>query len=340
MSGTPLLSVVILTHQRPAFLQEALRSVADNGFSGELEIIVSDDDANQSARAVVEQFGDARVHYTAKPPPADIAVNSQHALLQTKGRYCFKLDDDDLILRGFLARCVGILETEPAVGSVYTGYDAFDVARHAHRYVIDREFFGPGGRVSGERYIRGVLVNEGGYPLNQKTTMVYRRELAARFNFYEGAPDDYAFSVALAIEADVAYIPEPLYQWRRHDRNFTGRLSRVWKMSRRALDKLEQIPTVKGRPALSARWPQWIDQCRQALPLFYLQAALRHESRGAAWSLWREMRAERALKQPLKSWILLVGGSLLPQWIHEAFFRYYQKSPRLQRLARTILTTG
>jgi hypothetical protein len=145
--------------------------------------------------------------------------------------------------------------------------------------------------------------------------------------------------VALAIEADVAYIPEPLYQWRQHGRNFTGRLSRVWKMSRRALDQLEQIPTVKKRPELAAHWPEWIEQCRQALPLFYLQAALRHESRAAAWRLWREMRAEQALKKPLRGWILLLAGSLLPQFVHEKFFQFYQRNPWLQQLARTIFAT-
>lgn len=334
-----LLSVLIPTFRRNGDLAEALESVLGNGFSGELEVVVTDDDPAGGAGGVVAARADARLRHVVHPHGPDKPRNWQYGIGQTRGKYVFKLDDDDLIRPGFLQKTVALLEANPQVGSVYSGYEELDVSAGAGEVVVDRDFFAKG-IVPGHRYVRAVLVNDGGYPRNQKTTAVFRRELAARMDFYRWASDDFSFSAALAVEADVGYVPEPLYVWRKHGANSSADLHAVWRVARESLDGLEQLPTVAGQPELACDWPGLIERCRQALPIYYLQASLRLHGSAATWKLWRQFREEGAVRDPWRGWAVVLPGVLLPRAAHRWAMERYVASPTLQRLARRVLTRG
>lgn len=334
----PLLSVLIPTYRRPRELGEAIRSVLSNGFTaGPLEVVVTDDDPKGGAAEAVAAVGDERVRHLVHAAGPEKPRNWQHGAEATRGRYVFKLDDDDIIRPGFLAKTVALLESHVNVGSVYTAYEHRDAATGEGETIIDREFFADG-IVPGHHYLRAVLVNEGGFPRNQKTTAVFRRDVAERMGFYRHASDDFSFSAALGVEADVAYIPEPLYVWHRHGANASADLHKVWRIASESLDGLERLPTVPGQPELAREWPALIDRCRQALPIYYLQASLRLHGAAATWRLWQRFRAEGAVRDSRRGWVVVLPGMLLPRAAHRAVMAAYMRSPRMQALARRLFT--
>ncbi|MEM1058730.1 MAG: glycosyltransferase family 2 protein [Verrucomicrobiota bacterium] len=333
----PELSVLIPTVLRREDLRRALRSVLDNGFEGTLEIVVSDDDPAGSAGPVVEEFGDARIRYVVNPGPPGKAANWSHAAAHARGTFCTKLDDDDLVRPGYLAKTVEVLRARPEVGSVYTAYEQVNLLTETRQEVVDRGFFRARPVVAGPEYARAVLTNEGGYPINHKTTAVYRRELAERFGHYQHVCEDFAFGVALAVEGDVAYVPEVLYEYRLHGGNSVADLPGLSRNSFAALQGLESLETVPapGR-VTAAEWRGWTESCRRALPLYFLLAALRTQGSDEAQHLYIDLKMEGRLTQPKLAWGLVNVLGLLPAGLLDGSFRYYQRSRWLRGLGRRL----
>lgn len=335
----PAVSVIIPTHDRPHLLREALASVLENDFSGELEIIVSDDSPSGSGQFVVEAAVDPRIRYV-HPGPGTKSGNWQSGLAAATGRYVFKLDDDDRILPGFLERCAAWLDQEPAIASVYTGHRIRREGDERVEEIIDTAFFGPTGRVSGAAYWRGVLTNVGGYPRNQKTAGMFRREAAERLGGYRHASEDFVFSAALGLFGDVGYIPEVLYEWRIHGGSGVRNLERTWQLSDEACDGALQLPHDAVSESVRDEWQRAIMTARRALPLFYLRAAFDDGGVREGWSFWNVLRRDGASAWSLVTLAALVGATVTPRGVRRTFFRSYQKSPQLQRFAAWCLAKG
>lgn len=338
MKDAPLVSVLIPTHNRPDFLVQSLQSVLDNCFE-DFEIIVSDNSADGRAEPVVKQISDQRIRYIRQIPPSDKSTNWSHAAYHACGTYCFKLDDDDVILPGFLSRCADFMEKHPTVGSIFTGFQQIDLRNKKRTVIIDKDFFGPSGMVAGEKYARAVLTNEGGYPLNQKTAGFYRRSLAENIHFYDHASEDFTFTVALAFQADVSYIPDVLYEWRIHHDNSVHDFETLYFVSKTSLEKMEKMPWLVKQPDLAAKWLPLIQACKQALPLFYLHASFRSQKRKASWSLFHKLRATSAIPFNLRLLAMLVYGFLFPRFFRERLFAMYMNTHWIRRLIQSILGT-
>lgn len=338
---SPELSVMIPTIRRREALRRALDSVLENGFDGTMEVIVCDDDPAGSARAVVETIQDDRVRYVQNPGPHGHVGNWSFLSTQSKGTYCFKLDDDDVIRPGFLAKSVAVMREHPEVGSVYTAYEQVDERDGSRSQEVDTGFFQGRMVAPGPAYARAVLTNEGGYPRNHKTTAVYRRELAERFGHYRTLCEDFAFSVALAVEADVAYVPEALYEYRLHGGNNITNLSSVSRRSFAALEALGQLSTISDASRIrQEEWQDWLRRCADALPLYYLQAALRLHGPEEAQQLYIDLKMDGHLSHPYAAWTLVNVGGILPKGLMRVGFATYQRAPWLQGVARAIFSRG
>lgn len=334
---SPELSVLIPTVRRREDLRRAIQSVLENGFDGELEVIVSDDDPAGSAREVVEVLGEERVRYFQNPGPHGKAENWASASRQASGVFCTKLDDDDLLRPGYLAKTVALLREHDRVGSVYTAYEEVNVVKQTRKEVVDQDFFGRSSIVEGPSYVRAVLANEGGYPLNHKTTAVYRRELAERFGHFNRVCEDFAFSTALAVEGDVAYVPEVLFEYRLHGENSVADYPGLSRNSFRALEGLAKLPIIPVEGRMSeAEWQHLVASCRRALPFYFLLAALRTQGLEDAQHLYIDLKMDGRLEQPRLAWLLVHGMGQVPGTWLDAVFRAYQHAPWLQSVARAV----
>jgi glycosyltransferase involved in cell wall biosynthesis len=113
MREAPDVSVVIPTHNRVSYLQEAVRSSFEGNSSVTIEVIVVNDGSSDGTREYLDHLDDTRVtavHQSAQG--AQVARNT--GLDRASGRYVKFLDDDDWLPSGALTDEVERLDTSGA----------------------------------------------------------------------------------------------------------------------------------------------------------------------------------------------------------------------------------
>jgi glycosyltransferase involved in cell wall biosynthesis len=225
-------SVVIPSHNFGHFIEEAVVSVLSQEVSG-LEVIVIDDESTDDTMERLARIGDSRLR-TVRLAHVGVGAARNHGLSLARGRYVAFLDADDRWRAGKLRRQLAILESEAAVGFVFTNFVRFD-ERGFHtetQFDLVPEMASLPSRASrdgGGRVIVGdtfaCLV-----PLTQlpcwTQTMVVRADLVRDLTF----PPDMRLSQDLYYVLNVyhvangAYIDEPLVEVRRHGGNSYRRL--------------------------------------------------------------------------------------------------------------------
>jgi glycosyltransferase involved in cell wall biosynthesis len=124
-NAAPLVSVIIPTYNRPAYLKEAIASVLGQTYTN-LEVIVSDDGSVDSPEAIVASFQDARLRFRRNPTNLGIAWNATHAFQTAQGKYVASLNDDDLWNADFLEKLVPPLEAHPELVLAFCDYSVMD----------------------------------------------------------------------------------------------------------------------------------------------------------------------------------------------------------------------
>ncbi len=94
-----LLSVIIPTYNRLSFLKEALESVLDQTYSGDMEIIVVDDGSEDGTRDYVMGVAseDSRVRYV-REGRVGVSGARNRGIVESRGDFLCFLDSDDLWL--------------------------------------------------------------------------------------------------------------------------------------------------------------------------------------------------------------------------------------------------
>ncbi len=117
----PLVSAVIVTHNRIDLLKAAVNSVLCQSWPA-LELIVVDDGSTDGTRSWMESFAPShRIDYCRLPAPSGANHARNTGILRAKGKYIALLDDDDEWLPEKIEKQVRLAEADPAVGVVSCG---------------------------------------------------------------------------------------------------------------------------------------------------------------------------------------------------------------------------
>lgn len=128
-----LVSVILPTRNRVAFLEEALGSVLSQTHQN-LECLVVDGGSTDGTQAYLDTVGDERVQVIRHEQPRGVSAARNAGLEATSGEYVVFLDDDDLLydhaietlletLRGQSPNCAGVYSAcrvEEQSGDSYT----------------------------------------------------------------------------------------------------------------------------------------------------------------------------------------------------------------------------
>jgi glycosyltransferase involved in cell wall biosynthesis len=125
-SSSPLVSVVLTTHNRPRWLGEALRSVLRGTFT-DIEVIVSNNGDPEDTRRLERVVRDPRVRWIEQDQSLTMLENWLTGLSLARGRYAAILHDDDRWSPEFLSTLIPPLEQRR---------DA--VVSFADHYIIDQ----------------------------------------------------------------------------------------------------------------------------------------------------------------------------------------------------------
>ena len=243
----PKVTIGIPTWNGERYLADAIKSVLAQSFDG-LEVIVVDDQSTDSTVEIVRSFQDPRIALHENKERLGIPGNWNQALSLARGEYVCLFHQDDRMEPDNLARKVRILDSDPTIGLVHSAIEilvepsapyppAQWVEDSAEDFIID-----------GPTYFRRLLLESN--LICAPTVLARRSDLlgAGGFDPELGFSCDYALWMKLCLDRRVAFLSQPLVQYRWHADNETHRyrfekgVQETWVASRKVLSYYRQRP--------------------------------------------------------------------------------------------------
>ena len=117
-SPPPWASFCIATYKRPDHLRRALAFISQQTFT-DFEVIVSDNDPEQSSREVVLSASDPRFRYFANERNLGMVKNFNAALGRARGHFVVMVTDDDPVYPELLATLHSLSLKHPGYGAYF-----------------------------------------------------------------------------------------------------------------------------------------------------------------------------------------------------------------------------
>jgi glycosyltransferase involved in cell wall biosynthesis len=213
-------SVCIPTWNRSRLLREAMQSVLGQTFE-DLELVVCDNASDDDTEQVVRSFPDPRIRYLRSSRNLGHRENWNRCLSQAKGEYIAILPDDDIMLSENIGRKVEVLRRNPQVGLVHSKFHLID----EHGQIVrsntnwghgpDRE----ADAIENRMNLLTAFVNT----INV-TSVLFRRACYERLGGFSDRVRlafDWEYWMRTAVHYDIAFLAEPLVQWRIHSQSIT-----------------------------------------------------------------------------------------------------------------------
>jgi len=210
-----LLTIVLVTANRPALLAQALASL-HSLTSNKFELIVADDSkSNISEKLVGKLFPKAR--YFHNSPPLREAANTNMGIFSAKTEYVCLFHDDDLLEMNFVKKVLSALEKDPA-DILYTGRKMINERSQTIALQLNKKIALPVLQFSAPQVLLHLLQ---GRNLPQYTVplmtpgLVFRSNLFARTEGFSQSIEthidtDFLYRL-LAVSQEILFINEPLY---------------------------------------------------------------------------------------------------------------------------------
>jgi glycosyltransferase involved in cell wall biosynthesis len=119
--SAPAVSVIIPTYNRAHLLDRAIKSVLSQTYQ-DFEVIVVDDGSSDNTEDVIKSIGDARLLYVRHEKNVGSNAARNTGIRLARGKYISFQDSDDEWHPDKLERQVPVLEDNPDVGGVYSGF--------------------------------------------------------------------------------------------------------------------------------------------------------------------------------------------------------------------------
>lgn len=211
----PLVSVIIPTYNRAAYIAEAIRSVLAQTYHS-VEIIVADDGSTDNTAEVVAGLGDA-VTYVSLPHRGQPAATRNGGLRVARGEFIAFLDSDDLFFPDKLATQLAGFEAHPEAGLVYSNAYFFrDEPSQPTVHALDG-LPSPSGDVFAD-LLRGNFL--------APQAVLMRRACLQAVGVFDENPDffaveDYDLFLRVAAMFPVIYVPGDVAAMRRHNQSIS-----------------------------------------------------------------------------------------------------------------------
>jgi len=211
---TPLISVIVPTYRRSAYLADTLDSVFSQTLR-EFEVIVVED-GSRDAGETLARYGD-RVQYLWQPNQG-VGAARNFGVSRARGEWFAFIDDDDLWLPEKLERQVAAAEREPEMGMFHTDHYALvDGERKVPVRTPPRDRV-PTGWVAKDLFLNNFIV---------MSSVMIRRAPFTRVGGFSATTRfaaDLELWLRLARVCPIAFVAEPLTIYRDHDRSLSSEL--------------------------------------------------------------------------------------------------------------------
>jgi len=249
MSRTPTVSIVLPNYNYARYLDERIQSLLNQTYS-DFELIILDDASTDHSIDIINAYAaDPRIrtHFFSENSGSPFRRWNDGASL-ARGKYLWIAEADDTCEPTLLEKLVPKLEAHPAVGLVYCQSTSIDEngryigSWQAYTDTLDparwREDFVERGR------------NELNYLLQRNTIPNASAVLMRRQLFFDAGMADPSFKVIgdwmlwwkILMQADVAFVAEPLNHFRTHAGSVRGK-----SLQQRLVQFIEEYRGLKSR---------------------------------------------------------------------------------------------
>ncbi len=209
----PLVTCVMPAYNYGRYVASAIDSVlAQEEVAEAIEIVVVDDGSTDDTAEVVARYGD-RVRYVRKEN-GGLVSTVDRGLAEARGRFVTLLDADDEWLPSKTRVQLELLERKPHVGMVFGDLELIDAGgATTHRSYFRSERVTPRrGNALGHLYVSNCVPG---------ASMMLRAEIVRALRpIPQVAPyPDWWLALGAAGIADIDYVPDPVYRYRRHGSN-------------------------------------------------------------------------------------------------------------------------
>jgi glycosyltransferase involved in cell wall biosynthesis len=230
MHIVPTLSIGMPVYNSADYLRDAVESILAQSFA-DFELIISDNASTDGTADVARELAerDPRVRYRRNATNVGLSGNWNLLVPLARGRLFKWAAGDDLLLPGFLERCVAAVDADPAVVLAYARAQFVD----ANGSALD--LFDPGWHVVSERPSERLgFAIEAVHFVNPLHGVV-RTDSLRRTRLIPAYPaGDYRLMAELTLLGKIVEIPEPLFVRRIHHGSTKGNegnrswLSQYW----------------------------------------------------------------------------------------------------------------
>jgi glycosyltransferase involved in cell wall biosynthesis len=214
----PLVSFVVPCYRLAHFLPECVNSILSQTYE-HLEVLIMDDCSPDETPSVARTFRDRRVRHIRNETNLGHLRNYNKGIQLSKGQFVWLMSADDKLRKAYaLERYVHLMSANPEAGYVFC--PAIGLRDQMETELLDSYYYGDKDRIfEGPQFISTVLRNGGG--LASPSVMVRRQcyEQIAMFPLDMPHQGDMYLWFAWALERKVAYISEPLVNYRSHSLN-------------------------------------------------------------------------------------------------------------------------
>lgn len=208
-----MISVIIPSYNKESLIVRTLRSVEDQNYGGDIEIILVDDCSTDGTLAVTEAIADTRVKILRQEKNSGPSAARNRGLAEATGEYVAFLDADDYWLPDFLKTTAEFLDGHPEAVAVFVGQE--------HRTLTHQSSVNPpclaSGKCSGEivvledfwRFWR----EQGSAPLCTGSVLM-RRDILRRIGGQREdmrVCEDLEYWCCLGLQGKIGFIPSVLF---------------------------------------------------------------------------------------------------------------------------------
>lgn len=179
MKNSPIVSVLLPTHNGSRFITKSIRSVLSQKFDA-LELVVIDDGSTDSTAQIVKEFADRdnRVVLVLNKKNMGIQKSLNRGLGVAKGKYIARIDDDDTwAYKDKLDEQVRLLNAHPDYVLVGTGTIVVDDEGHELFRFLNKET---------DEVIRSSMLGRNCFT---HSSVIFRKDAAMRFGGYSEEED-------------------------------------------------------------------------------------------------------------------------------------------------------
>ena len=284
----PLVSVIMPTYRRPAYLREALTSAVNQTYRN-LQIIVRDNASGDDTPAVVASFHDPRIEFLQAGRTGSALENGAECFRRVRGEYFFPLCDDDRAGPNYIETLVTELERDKSVLIAYGATTVIDETGKVIEELVPDGTYRMGAAEIIRAWCTSTIPLASGINLVCPTWLIrYRLEDRA---FVNGHHTDNALFITAGLQGKALFTDKCTFYYRRHATN-TEKLSSYQdrlKGDEQLLAYLEtEVHADSNKSLPLAEWPPLREQLRSMLAGRYYDLLRRyHLGQETGIDLWR-----------------------------------------------------